>query len=224
MRSETGRVLVKICGITSIEDARLATSAGADALGFVFWPKSPRYVTEEAAAAIAAEIPSFVTRVGVFLGAGADELERTADVVGLDVLQLHGDDQAPAALRALPRRVVKGLRVGADFRTEDALAYANAGLGLLLDTLRADLHGGTGASFDWSLARGLSERVPFLVLAGGLRPDNVAEAISVVRPHAVDVSSGVESSPGRKDEGKLRAFVAAVQAAAHEAPLGRRGR
>lgn len=221
MRAEGGRVLVKICGITSAPDARLAAAAGADALGFVFWPKSPRYVSPEAAAAIAAEVPSFVTRVGVFVGTSATELGRIAEEVGLDVLQLHGDAEAPAALRALPRRVVKGVRVGADFRTEDALAYANEGLGVLLDTHRADLPGGTGACFDWALARGLSERVPFLVLAGGLRPDNVAEAIAVVRPHAVDVSSGVESSPGRKDEGKLRAFVAAVHGASHEAPLGR---
>ena len=124
----------------------------------------------------------------------------------------------------LPRRVLKGLRVGADFRSEDALAYANAGFGLLLDTLRADLPGGTGTPFDWTLARGLRERVPFLVLAGGLRPDNVAEAIAVVRPHAVDVSSGVESSPGRKDEGKLRAFVDAVHAASSAASPGRAGR
>ena len=193
--------------------------AGADALGFVFWPKSSRFVTPEAAAAITATLPSFVTRVGVFVDASEDELGRTAEVARLDVLQLQGDE-TPAALRALPRRVLKALRVGAGFRSEDVMAYANAGLGLLLDTFRAEVPGGTGAAFDWTLARGLRERVPFLVLAGGLRPDNVAEAIAVVRPHAVDVSSGVESSPGRKDEGKLRAFVEAVHAASREASLG----
>ena len=223
MKAEAGRVFVKICGITSAEDAGLAIDAGADALGFVFWPKSPRFVTPEAAAAITATLPSFVTRVGVFVDAAEDELERTAAVAGLDVLQLH-DDETPAALRALPRRVLKAFRVGAGFSMEDVLAYANAGLGVLLDTLRADLPGGTGAAFDWTLARGLRERVPFLVLAGGLRPDNVAEAIAVVRPHAVDVSSGVERGPGRKDEGKLRAFVTAVHAASREVSRGRAAR
>ena len=219
MRAEAGRIFVKICGITSVEDARLALDAGADALGFVFWPMSPRFVTPEAAAAITATLPSFVTRVGVFVDAAPDELARAAAVAGLDVLQLHGDEP-PATLRALPRRVLKAFRVGAGFGTEDVLAYSNAGFGVLLDTLRADLPGGTGAAFDWTLARGLRERVPFLVLAGGLRPDNVAKAIAVVRPHAVDVSSGVERSPGRKDEGKLRAFVEAVRAASHEVSLG----
>ena len=223
MRTEAGRVFVKICGITSAEDARLALDAGADALGFVFWPGSSRFLTPEAARAITASLPSFVTRVGVFVDAPLDDLERTADVAGLDVLQLHGEE-TPAALRALKRRVLKALRVGPGFRSEDALAYADAGLGLLLDSYQAHLPGGTGAAFDWTLARDLRERVPFLVLAGGLHADNVAEAIGVVRPHAVDVSSGVEKSPGRKDEGKLRAFVAAAHAASREVSMGRAGK
>jgi phosphoribosylanthranilate isomerase len=213
VRAEAGRLFVKICGITSAEDAWRATEAGADALGFVFWPKSPRFVTPEAAAAIAAKVPSFVTRVGVFVGAPLEELERTADVAGLDVLQVHGDE-TPAVLRALPRRVLKTLSVGPGFAAASALAYADAGIGLLLDTHRDGLPGGSGMVFDWTLARDLRDQVPFLVLAGGLRPENVAEAVAVVRPHAVDVSSGVESSPGRKDEGKLRAFIAAAQGAA----------
>jgi len=202
----------------------MAVDAGADALGFVFWPKSPRFVAPETAAAIAATVPPFVTRVGVFVEASRSELERTAERAALDVLQLHGEEPVES-LSALPRRTLKALRVGPGFRAEDALAYAGAGLGLLLDTHQPEAPGGTGAAFDWIRVEGLSQRVPFLVLAGGLRPDNVAEAIAVVRPHAVDVSSGVESSPGRKDEDKLRAFVAAVRAAtSREASLGRAGR
>lgn len=220
MSAEAGRVFVKICGITTAEDARLAVDAGADALGFVFWPKSPRFVTPEVAATIAARVPLFVARVGVFVGASRAELTRTAEVAGLDVLQLHGEEPAEA-LTARPRRVLRALRVGPGFRTDDALAHARAGAGLLLDTHRPETPGGTGVAFDWTLAQGLRDRVPFLVLAGGLRPDNVAEAMAIVRPHAVDVSSGVESSPGRKDESKLRAFVEAVHAASREVSLGR---
>jgi phosphoribosylanthranilate isomerase len=217
-----GRVFVKICGITSAQDARLAVLAGADALGFVFWAQSPRFVTPEAAAAIAAEVPTFVTRVGVFSGAPREEVVRTAEVAGLDVLQLHGDE-TPEALRALPRRTLKALRVGPDFRLDDTRVYADAGIGLLLDAKSDDRPGGTGLTFDWTRASGLRERVPFLVLAGGLRPDNVGKGVEVVNPHAVDVSSGVESSPGRKDEGKLRAFVEAVRTASREAAVGARG-
>ena len=219
MRSQGGRVFVKICGITSVDDARQAVDAGADALGFVFWPKSPRFVTPETAAAIATEVPPFVTRVGVFVEASRDELFRTAERVGLDLLQLPGEVPREAG-GPLPRRVLRALRVGPGFRTEDALAWASAGAGLLLDTHRPDSPGGTGVAFDWARVRDLRDRVPFLVLAGGLRADNVAEAIAVVRPHAVDVSSGVESSPGRKDEAKLRAFVEAVHAASREVSLG----
>jgi phosphoribosylanthranilate isomerase len=217
VRPVPGRVLVKICGITSAEDARAAVEAGADALGFVFWPESPRFVTPEAAAAIAATVPPFVTRVGVFVGGSRDELLRTAETAGLDVLQLHGEETAET-LVALPRRALKVLRIGPGFRADDVLPYARAGLGVLVDTHRKEAPGGTGAAFDWTLVQGLSDRVPFLVLAGGLRPDTVAQAIDIVRPHAVDVSSGVESSPGRKDEDKLRAFVAAVHAATSREP------
>ena len=221
MKAFGERVFVKICGITSAQDARLAVLAGADALGFVFWAQSPRFVTPEAAAAIAAQVPPFVTRVGVFAGAPRDEIVRTAEVAGLDVLQVHGDE-TPEALRALPRRTLKAFRVGPGFRREDTQAYADAGIGLLLDAKSNDRPGGTGLTFDWTLASGLRERVPFLVLAGGLGPDNVGEGVALVNPHAVDVSSGVESSPGRKDEAKLRAFVEAVRSASREAAVAGR--
>lgn len=208
----SGRISVKICGITTVEDGRLAVAAGADAVGFVFWPKSPRAVLPSTARLIAAALPPFVLRVGVFVDASPEEMRRVADEVGLDVVQLHGDEP-PEAVSLAPRRAIKAVRVGPGFRPEDALRYAGRAGALLLDT-RADgldTPGGTGRTFDWSLVRPVREGTPFLVLAGGLTPDNVGEAIAAVRPDAVDVSSGVESSPGRKDPAKVRAFVDAVR-------------
>ena len=208
----SGRVAIKICGITTADDARLAVAAGADAIGFVFWPKSPRAVTPATARAIAAILPPFVMRVGVFVDAGANEMRRIADEVGLDMVQLHGSEPPEAVARA-PRRAVKAVRVGPGFRPEEALRYDGTAAALLLDT-RVDgeeVPGGTGRRFDWSLVRPVREGTAFLVLAGGLTPENVGEAIATVRPDAVDVSSGVESAPGRKDPAKLRAFVDAVR-------------
>jgi phosphoribosylanthranilate isomerase len=219
-RTRDGRLLVKICGITSPEDAALAVDAGADAVGFVLWPASPRRVSPQLAAAIARELPDEVLRVGVFVDASRDEMARVADAAGLDLLQLHGDEP-PEFLEGLPRPAIKAVRVGGGFAPEGALRYAAKSAGILIDTRlagEAPLPGGTGVPFDWSLVKGLAERVPFLVLAGGLGPSNVAEAIGAVRPHAVDVSSGVESGPRRKDPGKVRAFVQAARAAAIALP------
>jgi phosphoribosylanthranilate isomerase len=190
--------------------ARAAVAAGADAVGFVFWPKSPRCVTPEAAAGIAAELPPFVVRVGVFVDAPRTEIELAAGAAGLDLLQLHGDEDA-AGFAALPRRVLKAVRVGASFDAAAAAAAARNAAGLLVDAAGGAAPGGTGRTFDWDLVRGLRERVPFLVLAGGLHAGNVAEAVAAVDPHGVDVSSGVESAPGRKDEEKMRAFVRAAR-------------
>jgi phosphoribosylanthranilate isomerase len=206
----SGRVLVKICGLTSPEDAAAVAEAGADAAGFVFWPGSPRAVAPAAAARIARALPPFVLRVGVFVDAPPDVLRRTADEVGLDLLQLHGGER-PTDLAGLPRRALKAVRVGAGFVPEDALRFEGHAAGILLDTRSDRAPGGTGERFDWSLARAVRERVSFLVLAGGLAPGNVAAAIRAVRPDAVDVSSGVESAPGRKDAGRVREFVAAVR-------------
>jgi phosphoribosylanthranilate isomerase len=207
------RVFIKICGITSCEDAALAVGAGADAIGLVFWPRSPRRVDLAAARRIAASLPPFVVRVGVFVNAARDELARASDEVGLDVLQLHGDEP-PESVEGLPRRVLKALRVGDGFEPATALRYEGRVGGILLDAGTPQAPGGTGRSFDWSLARGVREGARFLVLAGGLRADNVASAIAAVRPDGVDVSSGVESVPGRKDAQRLRAFVAAARGAA----------
>ena len=219
-RTRDGRLLVKICGITSAVDASLAVEAGADAVGFVFWRMSPRKVAPERAAAIARELPNTVLRVGVFVDAPVEEMGRVADAVGLDLLQLHGDEP-PSALAALPRPALKAVRVGKGFAREEALRYAALAAGVVVDTRlpgETQMPGGTGVAFDWSLIKGLAERVPFLMLAGGLAPSNVALAIRAVRPHAVDVSSGVEALPGRKDPEKVRAFVEAVKAAEASLP------
>jgi phosphoribosylanthranilate isomerase len=212
------RLLVKICGITKPEDALCAVEAGADALGFVFWHMSPRKVEPARAAEIARALPRSVLRIGVFVDTPGDEMARIADEVGLDMLQLHGEEP-PEALAGLPRRVIKAVRVGKGFKTEEALRYAGLAAGILVDTRlpgETQLPGGTGVPFDWSLVAGLARSVPFLMLAGGLGPHNVAQAIRAVRPHAVDVSSGVEGLPGRKDPEKIRAFVAAARTAESE--------
>jgi phosphoribosylanthranilate isomerase len=205
------RLAVKICGITSVDDARVAVEAGADAVGFVLWPKSPRSLSLAAARDIAATLPPFVHRVGVFVDATVEEMRMAADTIGLDVLQLHGDEDLET-LGLLPRRALKAVRVGPGFQAEDALRHQGRAAGLLLDTrIEGAPPGGTGRSFDWSLARDVRERATYLVLAGGLTPENVAEAVAAVKPDAVDVSSGVESAPGRKDPQKVRAFIRAAR-------------
>ena len=212
--SRGSRVAVKICGITSVEDGLLATRCGADAIGLVLWPESVRSVNLATGRAIAAALPPLVHRVGVFVNPTRAEVERAIEEIGLDVVQLHGDE-TPEFCRDLPRRVLKAVRVGAGFRAEEALRYENFAAGVLLDT-RADepaaRPGGTGRAFDWTLARKVRENARCLVLAGGLTPENVGRAVAAVEPDAVDVSSGVESSPGRKDPARVRAFVRAVRA------------
>ncbi|MBN2369651.1 MAG: phosphoribosylanthranilate isomerase [Vicinamibacteria bacterium] len=204
------RILIKVCGITSIMDAAAATEAGASALGFVFWPRSPRAVDVATARLIIATLPPFVVRVGVFVDATREELARTSAEAGLDMIQLHGDEP-PEELHGLPRRALKALRVAAGFALDSVDRYAGRVDGILLDSGAAGVPGGTGRTFDWSLAREVRDRVKRLVLAGGLTPDNVHEALAQVRPDAVDVSSGVETAPGRKNPEKLRAFVEAVR-------------
>jgi len=215
-----GRLLVKICGITTPEDAQHAVSAGADAVGFVFWFMSPRKVDPARAAAIAHELPTSVLRVGVFVDAPRDEMLRISDEVGLDLLQLHGEESLEA-LADLPRPALKAVRVGKHFTAAEALRYADRAAGVVVDTRlpgETQLPGGTGVPFDWSLVAELADRVGFLMLAGGLSPENVAQAVRAVRPHAVDVSSGVERMPGRKDPARVKAFVEAARAV--EAELG----
>jgi phosphoribosylanthranilate isomerase len=199
----------KICGITRIEDALAAVEAGADAIGLVFYAKSPRAVTLQQARAIIAALPPFVTTVGLFVDASRCELGEILDAVSLDLLQFHGDE-APAACEGYHRPYIKALRVkpGDDIAAQVAL-YQNAS-GVLLDTFVPGIPGGTGEAFDWSLVpEGLSKPI---VLAGGLTAENVAQAIARVRPYAVDVSGGVEMAKGIKDAEKIHSFMQAVRA------------
>jgi phosphoribosylanthranilate isomerase len=205
--------LVKICGITNRADADAACEAGAGALGFNFYPRSQRYIAPEAAHEIIARLPPSVLTVGVFVNAGTPEaLAQLAMRAGVAAVQLHGDE-TPAYCAALTGwQVIKAIRVGPDFTPEQATRYpAHA---ILLDAYNARLHGGTGQVFDWTHARRTRELVPRLFLAGGLTAENVATAVAAVAPYALDVCSGVESAPGRKDLAKVRAFMAAVHAAA----------
>ncbi|MCF5806260.1 MULTISPECIES: phosphoribosylanthranilate isomerase [Pseudomonas syringae group] len=198
----------KICGITRIEDALAAVEAGADAIGLVFYPKSPRAVTVLQARAIIAALPPFVTTVGLFVNASRCELNETLDAVALDMLQFHGDE-TPEECDGYHRPYIKALRVKAgDDIASACRAYRNA-RGVLLDTYVEGVPGGTGETFDWALIPDDLDKP--VILAGGLTSANVAQAIAQVRPYAVDVSGGVERSKGIKDREKILAFMSAVQ-------------
>jgi len=204
-------VRIKICGITNAEDARLAADLGADALGFIFHPASPRRVEPEAAREIIRQLPPLVLSVGVFVDEEAALVGELAARVGLDWVQLHGRE-SPGYCRSLGRRVLKGFRIEAASSLEALAKYRGAVQAFLLDTYKAGEPGGTGETFDWQLAR-RAQDLGAIVLAGGLTPANVAQAIEVARPQAVDVASGVEAAPGKKDPEKLRAFFEKVRGA-----------
>jgi phosphoribosylanthranilate isomerase len=204
---------IKFCGITNLEDAELAAAAGAWAIGLIFWPGSPRRCQLDAAADIAGGLKRRAEVAGVFVNATLDNVAATADAVGLTMLQLHGDE-GPAycaeAARRTGAKVIKAVRVrsGADVRALGAFHTDYH----LLDSYAAGVPGGTGETFAWELARAHRGRTP-MILSGGLNPENVAVAIAAVHPYAVDVASGVEVSPGRKDPDKLVAFGEAVRSA-----------
>ena len=207
-------VRVKICGITNLADARAAIAAGADALGFVFVPGTPRFIAPDLAGEIVRELPPFIARVGLFVDA---ETRTVAEVLvrsGMDTLQFHGEE-TPDLVRQFRRavKVMKAFRVRGEETLMRLSAYADAVDAILLDAYVAGAHGGTGAQFDWKLAVQARDLGRPLVLAGGLTPANVAEAVRTVRPYGVDVSSGVESAPGRKDPAKLAEFVRAAKSA-----------
>lgn len=201
-------VRVKICGITRIEDALAAAAAGADAIGLVFYPGSPRAVSVERAAAIIAALPPFVTTVGLFVDLERVELQRILGRVPLDLLQFHGNETAEQC-EGFNRPYIKALRVrpGDDVSARIG-AYPGAS-GILLDTYVEGVPGGTGEAFDWSLVPPAADKP--VILAGGLHPENVAAAVARVRPYAVDVSGGVEAGKGIKDAGKISAFVRAAR-------------
>jgi phosphoribosylanthranilate isomerase len=214
------RTRIKICGLTRVEDVQAAVAAGADAIGFVFYPKSPRYVTPACAAKLAAALPPFVSAVGLFVNASPPEVAEVAAQVPLSLLQFHGDEtpqQCLAAAQAVNRPFIRALRVKPDMKANDLLEYAQdyqsvGGLfaGLLLDTF-VDAYGGTGKVFDWSLIP--KELAPRVALSGGLNVQNATEAVLRVHPYAVDVSSGVELDKGIKDASKICAFVDAIRQA-----------
>ncbi|HRZ94512.1 MAG TPA: phosphoribosylanthranilate isomerase [Candidatus Paceibacterota bacterium] len=204
-----GRIRIKICGITNPDDARDAVAAGADALGFVFHLASPRAIQPAAAAAIIQKLPPFIGKVGVFVDATAEEIEAVARQTGIDTVQLHGAESAAFCAR-IGRPVIKGFRVRDAASIASLEEYRTAAW--LLDAFVPGQEGGTGVRFDWDLAAAAVLRGRPVILAGGLSPDNVAEAIARVRPYAVDVSSGVERGPGRKDAARMRAFVEAARA------------
>jgi phosphoribosylanthranilate isomerase len=201
---------VKICGITTAADARLAVDAGADALGFNFYGPSPRFIEPETAAHIVARLPKGVVRVGVFVDETAEKVREIAEAVDIDIVQLHGHERPFRVSQvAAFRPVIKAFRVRPGF-PPGRLALYPVAAAFLLDGYRPGLQGGTGMRFDWSLAK-RAARYGTIILAGGLRPENVVEAISRVRPYAIDVCSGVESQPGKKDPAKLRDLMRQVE-------------
>jgi phosphoribosylanthranilate isomerase len=214
------RTRIKICGLTRTEDVQTAIAAGADAIGLVFYPKSPRYVSPEIAAGLIAAVPPFVTSVGLFVNAAQQEIVNTVRQVPVSLLQFHGDEtleQCCAMAHAVNRPFLRALRIGTEMTGADLLKYelnyraaSKLFAGLLLDAF-VDGYGGGGKVFDWSLIP--KELAPRVVLSGGLSVQNATEAVLQVRPYAVDISSGVELSKGVKDPAKIRSFIGAVRQA-----------
>jgi phosphoribosylanthranilate isomerase len=205
-----------MCGTTNGEDARAAVQAGVDAIGFIFVEKSPRFIAVQKAREIIADLPPFVDPVGVFVDRDLQEMTEIAKEVGLSYLQLHGNEDPGYCLQAARMtgtcKVIKAFRVGEHSRPIDFVKYNNVVQGFLLDTYVKGQAGGTGATFDWQLVERLDLQRP-VILAGGLKPENILEAIRAVRPYGVDVNSGVEISPGIKDQAGLCELIRRVRLA-----------
>jgi len=214
------RTRIKICGLTRAEDVAAAVAAGADAIGFVFYTKSPRYVTADAAAQLIFTAPPFVSTVGLFVNASVEEVAAVLQQAPLSLLQFHGDEtpeQCAAIAAAVKRPFIRAARIGSSTTPADLIKYEQDYrsaspyfTGLLLDTL-VEQYGGSGKVFDWSLIP--EELAPRVVLSGGLSVQNATDAVQRVRPHAVDISSGVEQAKGIKDAAKIAAFIEAVRQA-----------
>ena len=214
------RTRIKICGLTRVEDVAAAVAAGADAIGFVFYAKSPRYVTPDVAAQLISAAPPFVSTVGLFVNAGVEEVAAVLQQAPLSLLQFHGDEtpeQCAAIAAAVKRPFIRAARIGSSTTPADLIKYEQDYrsaspyfTGLLLDTL-VEQYGGSGKVFDWSLIP--EELAPRVVLSGGLSVQNATDAVQRVRPHAVDISSGVEQAKGIKDAAKIAAFISAVRQA-----------
>ncbi len=198
---------IKVCGITSADDAIAATAAGVDVLGLVFYRKSPRHVSIEQAIEIARSLPPFTCLVGLFVNASEQDIEAVLQQVPLGLIQFHGNETEPECRRwRIP--YIKAMRVRPEIPVTDMVAPYHSASGYLLDSYRPGIVGGTGESFDWGLIPDRLDKP--VILAGGLNPGNVQEAIMTVNPYAVDVSSGVERTPGIKDIDKIKAFVKAA--------------
>lgn len=200
-------VRVKICGITNIDDAFRAADLGADALGFIFYNGSKRFIDPRDAHPIISSLPPFVSTVGVFVNQGPDEIRESVETSGVDTVQLHGDE-TPEFCAMLPYKLIKAVRVKDTVNTEEVELYPV--LAILFDKHADEMYGGTGKSFDWGVLAGIniSRKV---ILSGGLTPENVSQAIEIVKPYGVDVSTGVEDSPGKKNHIKMRKFIEAVK-------------
>ncbi len=203
---------VKICGITTVEDALLSAEFGADALGFNFYEKSPRYITPEKAREIIEQLPIEVLKVGVFVNKNLNEIIKIAATAKLDAIQLHGEE-TPEFARELKAKsnleIIKAFRVSPKFKPEDVLQYKIDAV--LLDAYSANEHGGTGETFDWEIARKVREIFPKMYLAGGLSAENISEAILAVKPFAVDVCSSIEKAKGIKNYTKVKNFIFQVK-------------
>jgi phosphoribosylanthranilate isomerase len=204
------RTRVKVCGLTRFEDAELAVQLGADALGFVFWPESPRVVTPDVVRDIVRHLPALPVRIGVFVNAPPDEVARVADIAALDAVQLHGDEEVGDYLHLVPR-VIKAVQISTAVALDSA-SRLPSGVLPLVDATDPARRGGTGQVADWASAAQLAHRRP-VMLAGGLTDENVAQAVLQVRPWAVDVSSGVEWQPGLKSPDRMRAFFRRIREA-----------
>jgi len=199
-------IRVKICGITRVEDAKASLDLGADAIGFVFYPKSPRYIEPTKAKDIVSYVSPFITSVGVFVNESLENIISIANTCKLDVIQLHGDEQQDI-IDKIPRKIVKAIRIKDETDLQRFNLYSDVDA-FLLDTFVENKLGGTGQVFDWKIAEKAKSKGK-IILSGGLNPDNIAEAISKVKPYGVDVSSGIELMPGKKDYALARRFLEA---------------
>jgi phosphoribosylanthranilate isomerase len=204
------RVRVKVCGIRTLDEAAVALECGADSLGFNFWPGSPRYISPDSAREIMSQLHPFASRIGVFVNEDANRVRTLFYGLGLSAVQLHGDESPEYCRNLAGPKIIKALRVGPEFDPGSIADYAASAI--LLDASVKGSYGGTGRSFDWNAAIESKSYAP-IILAGGLTIENVEVAIRTVKPLAIDVCSGVEAEPGKKDLRKLRLFMEAVNRA-----------
>ena len=205
------RTRIKVCGITGKDDARAAVAAGADGLGFIFVKESPRLVDPDVVRAVTGELPPFVNSIGVFCDEDIEVVEEIINYCHLTLVQLHGSE-SPEYCKGVSRPVIKSFSVRPETESQELAAYSEVASGFLLDTYHKDMAGGTGKVFDWKLVEQIHPPGP-VILAGGLNPENVGDAIRLVKPFAVDVNSGVEYQSGRKDTDKLKSFADEVRKA-----------